>query len=390
MISSGFAMTNVVRMQPVVDEALGDLVKELDKEATKVDRLPGLKSDPTDDSGIINLRTWMNFLTFDIIGLAGYGESMGFVKQRNDLASAQSVDGQHHYRTKAIETFHLVSVLESIIGLWPEYLPRTRNFLWWTKAQRSGAAFIDMCVDKLRRRIERGPPEGYKDLFGHYLTDRNDKELGLPFNELLTESNVILNAGSDTTATAMTNLLYLLMKDKRVLDKLRKELDGALPSGVVIPPYEDVKDLPYLKACVEEGLRMRPPLSLGLPRKTVAATNIAGHLIQPGVTVSVPTWSIHHNEQLFPDADKYKPERWLEDDTDNLKKFVFPFSQGPRSCIGRNLAYFEQLVIISTLVRRYDLSLAQPDFVLPAIDRHVANPGDCPTVVRFRDQGKEN
>ena len=386
MISAGFAMTNVIRMQPAIDIALGEMIEELDEVVHQ--RQDGVKTGAKQSSkaGIVNLRTWMNFLTFDMIGLAGYGESMGFVKQGNDVATSQDRSGRQLYHTKAIEAFHSVSVFESMLGLWPEYLPRSRRLLWWTRAQRNGTAFIDMCVNKARRRLERGPPEAYKDLFGHYLTDRNNKELGLPFEELVTESNVILNAGSDTTATAMTNLLYLLMRDQTILHRLRAELDGAIAADTLIPTYVQVKGLPYLQACIEEGLRLRPPLSLGLPRKTVTMTNIAGHMIQPGVTVSVPTWSLHHNESLFPDASTFKPERWLADDTENLKSYVTPFSQGPRACIGRNLAYLEQLVSIPTLVRRYDFILSQADWELPVLDRHVANPGDFPVTVRFRQR----
>ena len=182
----------------------------------------------------------------------------------------------------------------------------------------------------------------------------------------------------------MTNILYLLIKHDKVMAKLRKELDETLEQDSVIPNYDQVKDLPYLRACIEEGLRLRPPLSLGLPRKTLVETTIAGHVVKANTTVSVPTWTLHHNEQLFQNADAFIPERWLEPDIDNLKKYVMPFSQGPRACIGRNLANLEIFVIIPALVRRYNFAFTDPDFILPALDRHVANPGDCPITVRFR------
>ena len=178
MISSGFAMTNVVQMQPAINKVVHEFLSTLDRYA---------KSSPTES---LNLRTWMNLLTFDIIGVAGYGESMGFVRQKSDWAPAQSRDGKNNYQTQAIEPFHEVSVSESILGLWPEYLPTSRRLLWWTEPQRHGTAFIDMCIKKLRDRVARGPPSDYKDLFGHYLTDRHEKTLSLPFEELVTESNV--------------------------------------------------------------------------------------------------------------------------------------------------------------------------------------------------------
>ena len=177
MIASGFAMTNVVQMQPAMDMVIQEFLSTLDREAKLA-------------ANELNLRTLMNLLTFDIIGVAGYGESMGFVRQKSDWAPAQSRDGKNNYQTQAIEPFHEVSVLESILGLWPEYLPLSRRLLWWTEPQRHGTAFIDMCIKKLRDRIKRGPPSDFKDLFGHYLTDRHERKLDLPFEELVTESNV--------------------------------------------------------------------------------------------------------------------------------------------------------------------------------------------------------
>lgn len=183
----------------------------------------------------------------------------------------------------------------------------------------------------------------------------------------------------------MTNILYLLIKNQSTLGKLREELDTNLGEET-IPSYSSVKDLPYLNACINEGLRLRPPLSLGLPRKTTSDTIIAGYTIKAGTTVSVPTWSLHHSQDLFADADSFVPERWLEDNIDDLKKYVMPFSQGPRACIGRNLAFLEMLVIIPTLIRKYDFTFERSDFELEALDRHVANPGDCPVHVRNRKQ----
>lgn len=178
MISAGFAMTNIVQMQTEINKIIREFMDVLDEQT----------SSPAATQ--LNLRVWMNLLTFDIIGMAGYGESMGFVRQGHDWAPAQSRDKKQNYQTQAIEPFHEVSVLESILGLWPEFLPTSRKMLWWTRPQRHGTAFIDMCIKKLRERLERGPPSGYKDLFGHYLTDRGGKQHELPFEELVTESNV--------------------------------------------------------------------------------------------------------------------------------------------------------------------------------------------------------
>jgi cytochrome P450 len=107
---------------------------------------------------------------------------------------------------------------------------------------------------------------------------------------------------------------------------------------------------------------------------------IQGEYIPGGVTVSVPTYTFHHTASLFPDPWEYRPERWLGDpdspEVANLRKHVMPFSQGPRACVGRNLAILEQQLTVATLVHNYDWQLERDDFVLPFVERFVMNPGD--------------
>lgn len=92
----------------------------------------------------------------------------------------------------------------------------------------------------------------------------------------------------------------------------------------------------------------------------------------------MPTYTFHHNPTLFPDPWTYRPERWLEDTPEaaNLRKYVMPFSQGPRACLGRNLAYLEQQLVIASLVYNYDWQFESDDFVLPIVERFNQNPGD--------------
>jgi cytochrome P450 len=76
---------------------------------------------------------------------------------------------------------------------------------------------------------------------------------------------VMMNAGTDTTTAALTNSIYLVYKHPKVLAKLREELDVATGS-VEVPSYEKLANLPYLRAVIEESLRVRPASSMGLPR----------------------------------------------------------------------------------------------------------------------------
>jgi len=97
----------------------------------------------------------------------------------------------------------------------------------------------------------------------------------------------------------MTNTLYLLIKNPHTMKKLREEVDAALEPDTVIEAYAQVKDLKYLRACIDEALRDRQPTVIGLPRHCIEkATTVAGHRIAAGVTVSVLTYTIQHTFDL--------------------------------------------------------------------------------------------
>jgi cytochrome P450 len=135
----------------------------------------------------------------------------------------------------------------------------------------------------------------------------------------------------DTSATAMTNAIYLLISNPRVMKKLREEVDPVMTSSSEdAAHYEQVKDLPYLRACIDEAMRHRPPVSQGLSREVPkGGANIAGYYIPEGVSVSVPAFSVHHDPEIFPNPYEYRPERWFEMEGETKKKAMdcfIPFS----------------------------------------------------------------
>lgn len=78
-----------------------------------------------------------------------------------------------------------------------------------------------------------------------------------------------------------------------------------------------------------------------------------------GTLVSVSHWSLYHSAQVFRDPYKFVPERWLGDERykDDRKKALQPFSLGPRSCLGTNLAYAEMRLILARLIWNFDIEL---------------------------------
>lgn len=164
-----------------------------------------------------------------------------------------------------------------------------------------------------------------------------------------------------------------------------------------IPTYNDVAQLPYLHACVDEAIRVMPSSTIGMPRIVPKGGRmIAGQFVNEDVIVSVgitfstrrmliltqiqvPTYSLLRNPSAFDRPEVFNPDRWIhatpEKKTEMAQSF-YPFSHGPRACLGRNISNFEQLVVTAAIVHNFDFDFVDESYVLPMLEHSNANPGE--------------
>lgn len=128
----------------------------------------------------------------------------------------------------------------------------------------------------------------------------------------------------------------------------------------------------YLRACIDEAMRMSPGVPGLLPRQVLpGGVEIDGHFFPPGVDLGVSHYALHHNEDHYPDSFAYQPQRWLmENDSGGETKeeaeervarahsAFCPFSIGPRGCVGKGLAMKELMITIGRVVWLYDMRTA--------------------------------
>jgi len=117
---------------------------------------------------------------------------------------------------------------------------------------------------------------------------------------------------------------------------------------------------------IKETLRIHSTSSMGLPREVPApGAEVHGRHFPAGSVLSVPAYTIHHSKEIWgPDANEYKPERWIKENlTDRQKHAFIPFSYGPRACVGRNVAEMELALTVATVFRRYEFKLYQYDLL---------------------------
>ncbi|KAL4880479.1 cytochrome P450 [Aspergillus karnatakaensis] len=367
VLSSAYALKNLESWEHKVSDKIARLVKHFDTICTAP--LPE-GQDPAPSDLTVDFRAWTNFFTLDAIADIGLSERLGFLDQGSDLCVAERKDGST-YQTSLREALYPNARKQSYLVwdyAWYPLINRLANILpFFARMQASADTWEDIVWHRSmlrRRRYEAG--EKLDDFFSALMDDKSGKPHGLEWGEAVAEINIMMNAGSVTTAIAITNVMYQLLKNPDCLAKLRAEIDSIYDSDdEIIAAYDKVKHLPYLRACLDESLRIFPPTSHGLPRETPAeGMEILGQWVPGHTSVSMSAFVAHRDESAFPQADRYKPERWLGEEGKSLQPYFVAFSAGARSCIGRNISYLEQTVILATLVRRYEFALPGREWVL--------------------------
>lgn len=180
-------------------------------------------------------------------------------------------------------------------------------------------------------------------------------------NQMLT----FLAAGHETTSSALTWCTYLLCAHPEVQVHLREELEASpLVDFSEDVTAEDVDALPYLSAVCAETLRVYPTVPV-TARVATRETRILDQVVPKGTEIIICPWAINKHPELWgPDADDFKPERWLEGEKSgergmNTYEFI-TFLHGPRSCIGQGFARSELKCLLAALVLKFRMELMEP------------------------------
>ena len=161
-------------------------------------------------------------------------------------------------------------------------------------------------------------------------------------------------------ATVMTATLFYLVHDPWTLAQLRKEIDETFQSVDEIRLGPQLSSCRYLKACIDESMRLTPPIPGLLPRKVVhGGLLIDGHHFPEGTEIGACLYALHRRESYFRNAAAFEPQRWLmeREATPLAYQAYSPFSLGPRGCPGKALAYAEMTLTLAKMVFLLDMRL---------------------------------
>ncbi|KAK6851687.1 hypothetical protein PG995_011812 [Apiospora arundinis] len=176
-------------------------------------------------------------------------------------------------------------------------------------------------------------------------------------DRLQDEAQILVGAGTETTAKSFSFITFYLNADPAKRQRLRDELKTAGPEADGTFSLAKLEKLPYLTACIMEGLRMMSGVTARLPRVAHEPLLYQEWAIPPGTPVSQMNYVVNNDPKLFPRPLEFRPERWIEADRAGfrLDRYMVSFMRGSRSCIGINLAWAELYLGLAHVVARFNL-----------------------------------
>ncbi|KAH8687912.1 cytochrome P450 monooxygenase [Tricladium varicosporioides] len=313
--------------------------------------------------GSRNLSDWFSYLSYDVMGELCFGKSFDMLingARRGVIALVDRAAFRHYVcgLWMPLDSWHLDQLLI------PKITRDRWNFIMNSRVEAQARA---------KARTEAGH-EAKKDFF-YYLLNAKDPETGAGFSmqELWAEANVLMIAGSDTTSTSLTATIFYLVRNPNAMAKVQKEIDAAFSNVDEIVSGQTLNSLEYLKACIDEAMRLAPPVPASIPREVLpGGATIDGVFFPPGANVGTPAFSIHRNPSYYHEPLKFIPERWIEgatcespisgelwtttkDSVELGRKAFCPFSIGPRGCIGKGMALMELRITLARIIFMFEM-----------------------------------
>ncbi|KAL8693924.1 MAG: hypothetical protein Q9218_001338 [Villophora microphyllina] len=330
LLSHAFSERALKQQEYLLLQYIDLLVSRLTERASSKDRT-------------VDLVRWLNFTTFDIVGDLALGESFHCLEESR----------YHGWVSILFTQFKAAAIFVSLrfFGL-----DKPVKMLLPSSLLRKRAEHANIANDRIHRRLEKGDADAQRNDFMTYVLRYND-EKGMSVPEIEATFRTLVVAGSETTATALSGIIIHLLRDEDAYKKLAYEVRSACAHESEISA-ERVSGLSYLNAVIEEGLRLCPPVALGMPRLVpVGGAEVSGEWLPAGTFVSASGYSSNRAASNFPEnPEDFRPSRWLMTDkaTKDLAAYN-PFSLGPRNCLGRNLAWLEMRLILARLFWHFDL-----------------------------------
>ncbi|PYH92220.1 cytochrome P450 [Aspergillus ellipticus CBS 707.79] len=305
------------------------------------------------DGQAINISDYLNWYSYDVMGDLAFSKTFGMLDASANHWAIQILNNMLSPLEYSVPTWSL-RLLASIPGI-------NGDFLRYEKFSH----------ERLMIRMEIKPET--PDISSSLLDDlQGQAPTAEELYQLLGDVELIIAAGSDTTAVALIAVVYELARYPEQVQKLRAELANCTPDPNGEYIHEKIASLPHLNGFINEALRLHSPIPSIIPRETPPeGIEIDGVYIPGEMTVSCPQWVIGRSEAFYSDAEKVIPERWYKyPEMVKHKSAYAPFLTGPHACIGKPLGLMNMRTTVARIIMTFEMRLL-PDDDGTLVDKHM-------------------
>ncbi|KAJ0312048.1 hypothetical protein COL516b_001113 [Colletotrichum fioriniae] len=294
------------------------------------------------------------YLTMDVITTAAFGKPFGHLEADADVFG---------FIKQMRDNWPLIAI--TLDTPWIRTIRFSKLFLRWLGPRTTDAIGLGQMMGIAEKYVGerfKSTSKPQKDMLGSWIKN------GMTQKECEAEGLFALVAGSDTTASVIRVTMLHLMCNPRIYHKFKAVIRDAVASGVSTPiTFDQASKIPFLRALIYEGIRIRAPAT-GLYPKTVPpqGDTVDGKFIPGGTAIGMNAPGLLKSSALFgPDADLFRPERFLEVDDDaarlGMERDVeMAFGYGRYMCAGKPVAFMELYKAFFELMRNFDFELADP------------------------------
>nr|XP_018912162.1 PREDICTED: cytochrome P450 4C1-like isoform X1 [Bemisia tabaci] len=308
------------------------------------------------DGTLVNVMTQMKLIALDNICETAMGIKIDALKNPN-----------HNYIRAVEDTSTMVMTRMTKPWLWNEvlfFLSPTGRKHWLDLS--TIFELTDMAIKNRRcmredkgNHLERESEEfegSRKMAFLDLLLEACEKNsVSLSDEDLRDEVNTFMFEGHDTTAVSMGYTLFLLGNHPEIQDKCHQELDDIFQGSKRKPTMGDLQKMKYLEQVIKESLRLFPSVPM-LGREVAEDMQVGNYTVPKGALLGINLYNLHRDPKVFPDPDKFDPDHFSPEKSAGRHPYAYvPFAAGPRNCIGQKFALMEEKVVLSYILRDFQL-----------------------------------
>lgn len=331
-VSVGFSDRVLREMEPLIQSSIAVFMRRL-RDQCKAPEI----------NGKIDMSKWFNFTTFDLIGNLVMGESYHCLE-----------DADYHPWVRPIFQVTYISAIMSSLSHYPWFKSNLLR-LFRPIISRKILNHQAYTRAKLAKRMQVKRTDLVEAMLDF------DKNNEAEMDKVVMNASVLIVAGSETTATTLSGVTYLLLSNPDKLARLTDEVRNAFQSEEDITMAK-ASQLDYMLACLEETMRLYPPVPIGMPRIVPKGGRfISGSFVPERTHVAIWHRALYRNPAYFTNPTSFCPERFLGDPkyAGDERDVLQPFHIGKRNCIGRSLAYIEMRLILARMLFNFDLVLTE-------------------------------